>query len=448
MTSETDTKINSTKAGKWPVWPAYVIGGCLRWWLLSCSWLLSDRVELATPLNSYKRLVEGLTLYQSGVDPYSGALFHETPLALFLFKAVRNYPPLIPMVFVLSDLLSAFILGRLATQVHRVLIRNQERDRKAYHQDAEDLLVTGNGFAKVTQMTYLFHPYLIANCGAKTTTTFTNLVILVFLWACVSKKRVLASATLALATYQTFYPVMLLFPLCLTLAMDDVSGDVNLKKLPVVIVSTLASFLAAFTALNWASYTLMGSWNFLYSTHGFVLSVPELTPNIGLFWYFFTEMFEHFRLFFVWTFQLNCFVYVLPLTIKLKKQPFLLAWTLLALTTIFKSYPCYGDVGLYLAILPILSYLFPYMKQMFFAANMFVAATVLGPIMYQMWIYNGSANSNYYFAINLVFGVAQILLVTDLLFAQIKREFYLLNGYKDLQTTSEDPNKTRKLTFK
>ena len=93
------------------------------------------------------------------------------------------------------------------------------------------------------------------------------------------------------------------------------------------------------------------------------IGVPELTPNIGLFWYFFTEMFEHFRLFFVWTFQLNCFVYVLPLTVRLRGQPFLLAWSLIALTAIFKSYPCYGDVGLYLAILPVLRHLFPYMKQ-------------------------------------------------------------------------------------
>ena len=88
--------------------------------------------------------------------------------------------------------------------------------------------------------------------------------------------------------------------------------------------------------------------------------------------------------------------------------------------------------------------------QVFIASNMFVAATVLGPMMYQMWIYNGSANSNYFFAINLVFGVAQILLVTDLLFAQIKRDFYLKNGFKDLQPSQDDPAKgtTKRLAFK
>ena len=62
------------------------------------------------------------------------------------------------------------------------------------------------------------------------------------------------------------------------------------------------------------------SWTFLESTVGFILAVPELTPNMGLFWYFFTEMFEHFRVFFVCTFQINCFVYVYPLAARLKDQ--------------------------------------------------------------------------------------------------------------------------------
>ena len=48
------------------------------------------------------------------------------------------------------------------------------------------------------------------------------------------------------------------------------------------------------------------------------LSVPDLTPNIGLFWYFFAEMFEHFRLFFICVFQINVFFYTIPLSIKLK----------------------------------------------------------------------------------------------------------------------------------
>lgn len=48
------------------------------------------------------------------------------------------------------------------------------------------------------------------------------------------------------------------------------------------------------------------------------LGVPDQTPNLGLFWYFFTETFEHFRVFFLCVFQINAFIYVLPLTIRFR----------------------------------------------------------------------------------------------------------------------------------
>lgn len=80
----------------------------------------------------------------------------------------------------------------------------------------------------------------------------------------------------------------------------------------------------------------------------------DLQPNIGLFWYFFTEMFEHFRILFLYTFQMNATIlYLLPLTIKLHKQPLLLATVLQALISIFRSYPCVGDVAFYMALFPL-----------------------------------------------------------------------------------------------
>ena len=48
------------------------------------------------------------------------------------------------------------------------------------------------------------------------------------------------------------------------------------------------------------------------------LTVPDLTPNVGLFWYFFTEAFEHFRVFFLCVFQINAFLYVLPLSVRFR----------------------------------------------------------------------------------------------------------------------------------
>ena len=77
------------------------------------------------------------------------------------------------------------------------------------------------------------------------------------------------------------------------------------------------------------------------------------------------------------------------------------------------------------------------MKQSFIVANTLVATTILGPVLYQLWIYNGSANANFFFAITLVFSTAQIFLVTDLLFAHVKREFYLISGFKAIKPNDQ-----------
>ena len=104
------------------------------------------------------------------------------------------------------------------------------------------------------------------------------------------------------------------------------------------------------------------------------LSVPDQSPNLGLFWYFFTETFEHFRVFFLCIFQINAFIYVLPLTIrfryanpvtiKLKRtslysnHPVFLSYILLSLMALFKSYPVIGDLTVPLALLPLWSHTF------------------------------------------------------------------------------------------
>ena len=44
---------------------------------------------------------------------------------------------------------------------------------------------------------------------------------------------------------------------------------------------------------------------------------------------------------------------------------------------------------------------------------MFAGSTALGPIVHHLWVYAGSANANYFFAINLVFGTAQVRLILN-----------------------------------
>ncbi|KAI9018379.1 GPI transamidase subunit PIG-U, partial [Hyaloraphidium curvatum] len=61
-----------------------------------------------------------------------------------------------------------------------------------------------------------------------------------------------------------------------------------------------------------------GSWAFLRSVYSFLLSVWDLTPNAGLWWYFFIEIFQDFRRFFLIVFQLQAVVFTTPILLKWK----------------------------------------------------------------------------------------------------------------------------------
>jgi phosphatidylinositol glycan class U len=158
-----------------------------------------------------------------------------------------------------------------------------------------------------------------------------------------------------------------------------------------------------------SSYQLAGkSWSFLQPTYVFLLTVPDLTPNIGLFWYFFTEMFDHFRNFFLWTFQINSFVYTIPLSIMLRKNPYALLFLSLVMLSLLKPYPSISDLSIYLALLPQWSHLFKFMKQGLIVGGMLVSCSVLAPIMWHTWIMMGTSNSNFYFGVTLAYNTAQI----------------------------------------
>ena len=100
--------------------------------------LLAGRVEVSTPVTSFKRRMsyfhtilkkggntrltctavqEGLFLYTHNVSPYDGGLYHQAPLLLPVFSLLPNpsyYPIATNLVFIVVDLLSAYALAQVA----------------------------------------------------------------------------------------------------------------------------------------------------------------------------------------------------------------------------------------------------------------------------------------------------------------------------------------------
>lgn len=165
------------------------------------------------------------------------------------------------------------------------------------------------------------------------------------------------------------------------------------------------------------------SWEFLSSTYGVQLRLPDLTPNIGLWWYFFIEMFDSFRNFFLGVFWLHMASYMGALTLRLRKQPLFAITSMLGIFAIFKPYPSVADAALFFSMVPLYRHLFPLLRYSFLEVAILTYATFLGPAFYYIWVYAGSGNANFFYAITLVWSLGLLIVESDLLYAVLRDEF-------------------------
>ncbi|XP_031826612.1 phosphatidylinositol glycan anchor biosynthesis class U [Nomia melanderi] len=407
----------------------FILAGTIRYLLMNSGYqkVISDCVEVSTALNSWKRVTEGVHLYNFGVDPYIGDLFHETPIGLYVFDIILQYLPQWSLffLFIFTDLLTALLLSFTAKQYAVELASRNEQektpDQCTENQNDSSTISTSMMYVSAA---YLFNPYIILNCVGHTTTVFTNLLCSIALISMTKYSIFWSCLSISLLTLQGLYPISLMVPA--TIYIVQSKNTVHRKN---IIISIIVVFASILTILFCISYYIMGSWSFIWSTTGFILTVPDLRPNIGLYWYFFTEMFEHFRWLFIASFQINVgLLYIVPLALRLRHDPMLLAFSYLAIAAIFKSYPCIGDVGFYISLLPLWKHLFQYTQQRFVVGCFMLFCTVFAPTVWYQWIYSRSANANFYFGVTLAFAIAQIFLLTDILFASVKHEFAIRHG--------------------
>lgn len=405
----------------------FALAGTIRLLLMNSEYqrIISNRVEVSTALNSWKRVTEGVYLHDIGIDPYQGDLFHETPIGLYFFNLVQKHLPpwALFLLFVIADLMTAVCLA-LTAKHYAIELATKRKGEKRIHDDdrRSDSVPPSTSAQLYVCAGYLFNPYIILNCVGLTTTVFTNLLYSVALVSMTRRSILWSCTSIALLTLQGLYPVSLMVPA--TIYVANAAKDKRTS-----IVTMLIAFTSILAVLFATSYYIMGSWSFLRSTIGFILTVPDLRPNIGLYWYFFTEMFEHFRWLFIASFQINVsLLYIVPLALRLRRDPMLLAFSYLAIAAIFKSYPCIGDVGFYVSLLPLWKHLFQHMQQGFIVGCFVLFCTVFAPTVWHQWIYSRSANANFYFGVTLAFAIAQIFLLTDILFASVKHEYAVQHG--------------------
>ncbi|KAJ2866731.1 hypothetical protein GGI22_001212 [Coemansia erecta] len=378
---------------------------------------LAGRVELSTPVTSYKRLREGLFLSANRIPPFDGGIFHQSPLLLLVFGILHRLPEFFTsLAYVAADGFVALMLARIAAS------------RRARDTGGSPLVVPGEiAFScapSVVATLYLFNPLTLATVLVKSTIVFSHLAIAVALCAAAEGRLSTAALWAAVATHLSVYPAMLLAPIALIPSVPA-SHKLSLQGggggLPRRIATAVAIFALAFGAMHLLFIACFGMQYFT-ATFDFVLRVADLQPNVGLFWYFFIEIFDEFRMFFFVVFQLTALAFAVPVAWRFRADPLFAATMLVGIISALKSYPSWGDLALFLGLLPIFEELFKYMQYMFLSANMLLYGIGLAPVFWHLWIEQGSGNANFFYAATLVYVFGQITLLFDLGSAMLRRE--------------------------
>ncbi|KAF8893515.1 GPI transamidase subunit PIG-U [Infundibulicybe gibba] len=384
------------------LFPALAVGRLLLC-LTNLSEVLKYDHQLSSPLTAYSHLQEGVYLFENGIDPYSGGIFRHSPLYLSLFTTILpNSRSVNSVLWTVCDIVGAWALVQIW------------RTRQQVSSSSRDSLVAA---------IYLMNPYIILPNAALSTSSVENtLALLAFMFASKGKK----SATLLLLAFLvhsniTF--ILLLVPLSLVLLTDPLPHLATPKAISIklqAILPLVVQYGVYFAILTFLSTWSSGGWSWVSQTWGTSLTLPDLTPNPGLWWYFFTEMFDHFRPFFLMVFSVHLLIYIAPICIKFQYDPLYATHLLVGVIALFKAYPTLSDPGLFLSMIALFPESYPFMRHPIVTTLLHLHASLLLPLFHHLWLVQGTGNANFFYASTLVFACANGAALIDCIWAGLR----------------------------
>ncbi|KAI9639400.1 putative cell division cycle protein 91 [Dioszegia hungarica] len=358
---------------------------------------LQRRPELTSPLTSFRSLQEGVFLFGKGDNPYTGGVFYYSPIYLAIFSHLQASP----LLWVIADLMGALALSRIDT--------TRCSDDKGYKAAA----------------LYLFNPYILLSCLARSTAGLENAVLLWAICGRTTNDLLLSGTCLAFVSHTSIYPILLLPPL--------------LKGLSSRQRAILAGAFAVVFGTIAAGNTLVFGSSWIRPTWGTILTVSDLTPNVGMWWYFFTEMFDHFRQFFLGVFQLHTAIYVLPVCLRIE-DPLHATLILLGVISTWKSYPTLADLGVWAGLLGCFPEITANLRHPLFTLATYLHTFILLPLLHSLWLLTGTGNANFFYAATMVHGLNSALAVVDVVTAvmrfRLKKVVQWKDTYKAVQITA------------
>ncbi|CCL99265.1 uncharacterized protein FIBRA_01280 [Fibroporia radiculosa] len=333
---------------------------------------------------------EGVYLLQHGLDPYYEGAVRHSPLLLSLFSTVLPLTTLTaPLLWTACDAVSAWALV------------NIWRARLNVSHSSRDALVAAS---------YLLNPYIVMPSLALSTSSYENaLCLLALLFAC-RGQRSMSLLTFAFLVQLSLSTVHLVIPLMLLIVTGPVSRLASPQPLDTDKIKLLPPLAAEFILyslfLTLAATISSGSCAWIEQSWMAPFLLPDLTPNTGLWWYYFTEMFDHFRPFFLMVFSVHLFIYVIPICLKFQHDILYGWYLLLGVFATFKSYPTLSDPGLFISMISVFPEVFPYLSYSVITGLLHLHASLLLPLFHSLWLTQGTGNANFFYASTLVFGMA------------------------------------------
>eukprot|EP00249_Psilotum_nudum_P016381 c25796_g1_i1 orf=393-1865(+) len=458
-----DSAAGFERKALWP-WLSLVVAMLVRivCVLMGAPLLLGRRVEIATPVNSLIRLAEGYWLKQIGISSYAGSAYHGSPLLLAVLGPLTTgrgrtggYPVLehtASLVCVCTDFLSSLLLAGIGRRLQSAQLKQLSllNLTKLLHARGSTKLSVGD----TVMLFYAWNPFTIVSCIGGCTSSIENFMIILGLYGAVTGNSPLAAFGWTMAAHLSLYPAILFIPIALSLACGIDHPPMKLFKAAIsskggachlsasdcneeMLITEAAIFHAYpyhfrgkylrdffIWSLVWWVYIIWlcrlavgrhGLSEMFSETYGFILTVEDLSPNLGVFWYFFTEVFDFFRPFFLLVFHANILFMIVPIAIRLHHRPIFLAFIFIAISAMLKSYPSIGDAALYLGLMPLFMYEISGMRFTFFLLNGYIGISFLSLVMYNLWIWRGTGNANFYFATALAYACIQLILIVETL---------------------------------
>ncbi|KAK1430587.1 hypothetical protein QVD17_13437 [Tagetes erecta] len=400
----------------------------------------SSRPEVSTPITSLRRLAEGYWLKRSSMSPYAGSMYHGSPLLLSIIgpltvdRSEGQSQLLCCLAFVIADLITAILIRSIGQLLQGADIQSLKSLGAGRFSKISESFPSGD----IASLVYLWNPLTIITCLGYSTSPIENLMIVLSLYGACKRLVPLAAFGWVMASHLSLYPVILIIPLVLLigsgldtpprklfLQLTDgndykktTNGSLHLTNfswrrvvLFLLWASAWAFYVLVLCGISIKEYSSLGEM--FKRTYGFILSVEDLFPNIGVLWYFFAEVFDFFRDFFLIVFHINILFMVLPLAIRLHHRPCFLAFVYIAISSILKSYPSVGDSALYLGLLGLFVNALADMQFSFFLFSGYLGTLLLSPVMHNLWIWRGTGNANFYFATAMAYACFQIILVVE-----------------------------------